>query len=64
MLIDAQISDASDTVVALDIGTNTEISLMSQGELHSCSCASGPAFEGARIEMGMRAAPAPSKKWD
>jgi uncharacterized 2Fe-2S/4Fe-4S cluster protein (DUF4445 family) len=45
------------TVVALDIGTNTEISLFHGGRVLSCSCASGPAFEGAHIRDGMRAAP-------
>ncbi len=44
-------------IVALDIGTNTEISLESHGRIYSCSCASGPAFEGAHIREGMRAAP-------
>jgi uncharacterized 2Fe-2S/4Fe-4S cluster protein (DUF4445 family) len=43
-------------VVALDIGTNTEISLFHGGRVLSCSCASGPAFEGAHIRDGMRAA--------
>ena len=45
------------TVIALDIGTNTEISLITSGKISSCSCASGPAFEGAHIRDGMRAAP-------
>jgi uncharacterized 2Fe-2S/4Fe-4S cluster protein (DUF4445 family) len=45
------------TVVALDIGTNTEITLAHRGKMVSCSCASGPAFEGAHIRDGMRAAP-------
>lgn len=45
------------TIVALDIGTNTEISLVDNGRLLSCSCASGPAFEGAHITNGMRAMP-------
>ena len=45
------------TAIALDIGTNTEISQAHQGRLYSCSCASGPAFEGAHIHDGMRAAP-------
>ncbi len=44
------------TVVALDIGTNTEISLAAGGKVACCSCASGPAFEGAHIREGMRAA--------
>ncbi len=43
--------------IALDIGTNTEISLTVNGTTLSCSCASGPAFEGAHILAGMRAAP-------
>ena len=45
------------TIVALDIGTNTEITLARNGHMVSCSCASGPAFEGAHIRDGMRAAP-------
>jgi len=44
-------------LLGLDIGTNTEISLAVEGRLLSCSCASGPAFEGAHIQDGMRAAP-------
>jgi len=43
--------------LALDIGTNTEITLSVHGRLLTCSCASGPAFEGAHIRHGMRAAP-------
>ncbi len=43
--------------VLVDIGTNTEISLVHAGKIHSCSTASGPAFEGAHIRDGMRAAP-------
>lgn len=41
----------------VDVGTNTEISLKTRDGLMCCSCASGPAFEGAHIEAGMRAAP-------
>jgi uncharacterized 2Fe-2S/4Fe-4S cluster protein (DUF4445 family) len=43
-------------VLALDIGTNTEVSLVDEGEISSVSCASGPAFEGYHIRHGMRAA--------
>jgi uncharacterized 2Fe-2S/4Fe-4S cluster protein (DUF4445 family) len=42
--------------LAIDIGTNTEVSLSAAGRLLTCSCASGPAFEGAHISCGMRAA--------
>lgn len=42
--------------MVIDIGTNTEIILNDGENLRACSCASGPAFEGARIKHGMRAA--------
>lgn len=41
--------------LGLDIGTNTEIVLNYGGRMLCCSCASGPAFEGAHIAQGMRA---------
>jgi uncharacterized 2Fe-2S/4Fe-4S cluster protein (DUF4445 family) len=40
----------------IDIGTNTEIVLGSKEGMVAASCASGPAFEGAHIKDGMRAA--------
>ncbi len=57
MLLSTGIASSSKTAIALDIGTNTEISLVHDGQIISCSCASGPAFEGAHIQAGMRAAP-------
>ncbi len=45
------------TVIALDIGTNTEISLIHKGRLFTISCPSGPALEGRHIRCGMRSAP-------
>jgi uncharacterized 2Fe-2S/4Fe-4S cluster protein (DUF4445 family) len=57
MLLGADLSQVPQTTIALDIGTNTEISLFHAGKHYSCSCASGPAFEGAHIQAGMRAAP-------
>ena len=57
MLLASNITDQIGVAVALDIGTNTEISLSKAGRLVSCSCASGPAFEGAHIHAGMRASP-------
>lgn len=44
------------TALVLDIGTNTEITLVHDGALHSASCPSGPALEGGNIRCGMRAA--------
>jgi uncharacterized 2Fe-2S/4Fe-4S cluster protein (DUF4445 family) len=43
--------------LGIDIGTNTEIALQVGARIVSCSTASGPAFEGAHIRHGMRAAP-------
>jgi uncharacterized 2Fe-2S/4Fe-4S cluster protein (DUF4445 family) len=57
MLMATGVWKQAGTVLALDIGTNTEISVVRNGRLVSCSCASGPAFEGAVIRDGMRAAP-------
>jgi len=51
------VSAVSSVALGLDIGTNTEICLRAEGKLWACSTASGPAFEGAHIEHGMRAAP-------
>ena len=56
MLLGADLFQVNQTTIALDIGTNTEISLFHAGKHYSCSCASGPAFEGAHIQAGMRAA--------
>lgn len=57
MLLATAAAEQPGAIVALDIGTNTEISLAVEGRLLTCSCASGPAFEGAHIQDGMRAAP-------
>jgi uncharacterized 2Fe-2S/4Fe-4S cluster protein (DUF4445 family) len=56
MLLATGTHEKSGVVVSLDIGTNTEITLAANGRLLSCSTASGPAFEGAHIRDGMRAA--------
>ncbi len=57
MLLATKIDETSRTILAIDIGTNTEICLTHNGKMTSVSCASGPAFEGAHIKHGMRAAP-------
>ena len=41
--------------IAVDIGTNTEIALVHDGQVSVTSCASGPAFEGYQITCGMKA---------
>ena len=57
MLLAINMDQADETTLAIDIGTNTEICLNYRGKMTSVSCASGPAFEGAHIKHGMRAAP-------
>lgn len=49
------ICDSSDISMLIDIGTNTEIFLGNSEDMLSCSCASGPAFEGFHIKHGMKA---------
>jgi uncharacterized 2Fe-2S/4Fe-4S cluster protein (DUF4445 family) len=56
MLLATGVAEAEGVVLAIDIGTNTEVCLANHGRLTSLSCASGPAFEGAHIKHGMRAA--------
>jgi uncharacterized 2Fe-2S/4Fe-4S cluster protein (DUF4445 family) len=56
MLLATEAGKAQGPTVALDIGTNTEVSLIKQGKITAVSCASGPAFEGGHIKDGMRAA--------
>jgi uncharacterized 2Fe-2S/4Fe-4S cluster protein (DUF4445 family) len=57
MILATRIYEAQAVTLGLDIGTNTEIVLACNGRLYSCSCASGPAFEGAQIRQGVRAVP-------
>jgi uncharacterized 2Fe-2S/4Fe-4S cluster protein (DUF4445 family) len=54
----AERPDLSDTVTLLvDVGTNAEIVLGNNQRLLACSSPTGPAFEGAQISCGQRAAP-------
>ena len=55
MLLAIEVGRMKGTTIALDIGTNTEVSLIYEGKIQSISCASGPAFEGGHIKDGMRA---------
>jgi uncharacterized 2Fe-2S/4Fe-4S cluster protein (DUF4445 family) len=58
MILASHLDQTDHIALGIDIGTNTEISLArpDNGFLTSVSCASGPAFEGAHISDGMRAA--------
>ncbi|MGD9321826.1 MAG: ASKHA domain-containing protein [Desulfobacteraceae bacterium] len=53
---------AHEKAMVIDIGTNTEISLIDREKITSVSCASGPAFEGYHIRDGVRASPGAIEK--
>ena len=68
-LLAAGAAEDGRTALVLDIGTNTEISVTSGGQLWACSCASGPAFRGgahprrhARGDRGDRARELPGRR--
>ena len=46
-----------DLVLIVDVGTNAEILLGNTSRVLACSSPTGPAFEGAQISSGQRAAP-------
>ena len=56
VLLATGVAESSGVTLVIDIGTNTEVSLINSGRITSVSCASGPAFEGGHIRDGMRAA--------
>ena len=64
MMLTAGIEKRSGNHVAIDIGTNGEVVAVRNGELVCCSTAAGPAFEGACIRSGMRAAPGAIERVD
>jgi uncharacterized 2Fe-2S/4Fe-4S cluster protein (DUF4445 family) len=49
--------DSEETVLVIDVGTNAEISVGDHRGLMCASSPTGPAFEGAQISHGQRAAP-------
>jgi len=57
VLIAEEPYNQEETLLIIDIGTNGELILGNRNKLLSASCATGPAFEGAEIKHGMRAAP-------
>ena len=48
---------SDDLVLVCDVGTNAEILLGTKDRVLACSSPTGPAFEGAQISSGQRAAP-------
>jgi uncharacterized 2Fe-2S/4Fe-4S cluster protein (DUF4445 family) len=55
-MVAARLDRWDEPVLFVDIGTNGEIVLAKGDQLLATSTAAGPAFEGARIRQGMRAA--------
>ena len=53
---------SEDLVLVVDVGTNAEILLGDQTRVLACSSPTGPAFEGAQISSGQRAAPGAIEK--
>ncbi|TAN41396.1 MAG: DUF4445 domain-containing protein [Nitrospirae bacterium] len=62
VLIAQEPYNQDDNVLIIDIGTNGELLLGNRNRVCSTSCATGPAFEGAQIKFGMRAAPGAIEK--
>ncbi|MGQ9543139.1 MAG: ASKHA domain-containing protein [Candidatus Bathyarchaeia archaeon] len=52
VILATEIYLSKETVMAIDIGTNTEIAIGDEGRIMVTSCASGPAFEGSGIKCG------------
>lgn len=53
MMVASGFLDSDSSLVSIDVGTNTEIAALNEGEIWVASAASGPAFEGMSIECGM-----------
>ena len=56
LLATAPLFESAAAAIVMDIGTNTELSLVHGDEIITVSCPSGPALEGGHIACGMRAA--------
>ncbi len=54
-ILATKMNESEEMSMLMDIGTNTEIAIGNKEDMISCSCASGPAFEGFYIKHGMRA---------
>lgn len=56
VLLATQFDTLEDLTLVIDIGTNGEMVLGNKDHMIACSTAAGPAFEGAKIQCGMRGA--------
>lgn len=57
MVLSARPYNDNEMTLLVDVGTNAEIVLGNRDRLMACSSPTGPAFEGAQISGGQRAAP-------
>jgi len=55
-ILATKLHESERPVALIDLGTNGEIVIGNREKIRCASTAAGPAFEGARISMGMRAA--------
>jgi len=55
VVLASKMLESDEMIMAIDVGTNTEIDLGNKDMVMADSCASGPAFEGMEIKFGMRA---------
>ena len=53
---------SKENVLIIDVGTNAELILGNENKVLACSSPTGPAFEGAQISSGQRAAPGAIEK--
>ncbi len=57
VVLSEQPQASEDLLLCVDVGTNAEIILGNRSRVLACSSPTGPAFEGAQISAGQRAAP-------
>ncbi len=57
LMLSAGLGRRGGNILAIDVGTNGEIVVSKDRELFATAAPAGPAFEGAEISQGMRAAP-------
>ena len=55
-------NESKENVLIIDVGTNAELILGNKNKVLACSSPTGPAFEGAQISSGQRAAPGAIEK--
>ncbi len=53
MMLVSEFPYSEKNTVSIDVGTNTEIAVLTRGKMWIASAASGPAFEGMSIQCGM-----------